>query len=280
MYHDLLYNYGFDEAAANFQSNNFGKGGRGGDSITANVQASGTNNANFATPPDGQAGTMNMYVFTYSTPNRDSDLDNGVLVHELTHGLSNRLTGGTGNGNCLQTNEARGMGEGWSDTVAWWNSMKSDMTKDTDRATGAYVLNNPNGIRTFKYSTSLTTNQHKYSSLKTITAVHQIGNVWSTFLYEVYWEMLAASEVKFSEDRFDAASPAGNVRFLKNFVDGLKLQPCNPTLITARDAIILADKRNNGGKYVCAIWRGFAKRGLGAGATPGKDDSFALGDGC
>ena len=30
-YHDQLYSYGFDEAAGNFQNNNFGKGGTGGD---------------------------------------------------------------------------------------------------------------------------------------------------------------------------------------------------------------------------------------------------------
>ncbi|KAJ3017701.1 UNVERIFIED_CONTAM: hypothetical protein HDU68_011511, partial [Siphonaria sp. JEL0065] len=51
--HDVLYNYGFDEKAGNFQDDNFGKGGSGNDAVVATSQdGAGTNNANFATPPD------------------------------------------------------------------------------------------------------------------------------------------------------------------------------------------------------------------------------------
>lgn len=61
MYHDLLYDLGFTEAAGNFETSNNGKGGVGGDGVILNAQdGSGTNNANFATPPDGQAGRMRM----------------------------------------------------------------------------------------------------------------------------------------------------------------------------------------------------------------------------
>lgn len=86
-YHDVLYNLGFDESAGNFQVNNNGKGGRGNDFVILNTQdGSGTNNANFLTPPDGSNGRMRMYVWTRSTPNRDSSLDTGVVIHEFTHG--------------------------------------------------------------------------------------------------------------------------------------------------------------------------------------------------
>jgi len=41
------------QSAFNFQANNFGKGGQGNDPILMSVQdPSGTNNANFATPPE------------------------------------------------------------------------------------------------------------------------------------------------------------------------------------------------------------------------------------
>lgn len=51
--HDLAYRYGFTESTFNFQANNFGKGGLGNDRVLMSVQdASGTNNANFATPPE------------------------------------------------------------------------------------------------------------------------------------------------------------------------------------------------------------------------------------
>jgi extracellular elastinolytic metalloproteinase len=51
--HDIAYKYGFTESAFNFQTNNFDKGGKGNDRVLMSVQdASGTNNANFATPPE------------------------------------------------------------------------------------------------------------------------------------------------------------------------------------------------------------------------------------
>lgn len=51
--HDIAYKYGFTESAFNFQNNNFGLGGSGNDRVLMSVQdSSGTNNANFATPPE------------------------------------------------------------------------------------------------------------------------------------------------------------------------------------------------------------------------------------
>ena len=61
--HDFSFHQGFDSAAGNFQDNNFGNGGAGNDHVEARAQAQGLNNANFATPPDGQSGTMNMFVW-------------------------------------------------------------------------------------------------------------------------------------------------------------------------------------------------------------------------
>jgi extracellular elastinolytic metalloproteinase len=63
--HDTLYRHGFDEAAGNFQTDNFGKGGLGADAVQAEAQdGSGTDNANFATPPDGSQPRMQMYLWT------------------------------------------------------------------------------------------------------------------------------------------------------------------------------------------------------------------------
>lgn len=62
--HDVFYQYGFDEPAGNFQENNYGKGGQGGDFVFADAQdGSGLNNANFATPPDGNSGRMQMFLW-------------------------------------------------------------------------------------------------------------------------------------------------------------------------------------------------------------------------
>lgn len=62
--HDVWYHYGFDEESGNFQQNNYGNGGVGGDFVFADAQdGSGTNNANFATPPDGSNPRMQMFLW-------------------------------------------------------------------------------------------------------------------------------------------------------------------------------------------------------------------------
>jgi len=100
--HDIAYPFGFDEVGGNFQVNNYGRGGVGNDSVQAEAQdGSGTNNANFATPPDGQRPRMQMYLWNTATPNRDGDFDNGIIAHEYGHGISNRLVGGPSNTSCL-----------------------------------------------------------------------------------------------------------------------------------------------------------------------------------
>ena len=52
--HDWYYDAGFDEAAGNAQTDNYGRGGLAGDNIKTQAQDySGTNNANMQTPADG-----------------------------------------------------------------------------------------------------------------------------------------------------------------------------------------------------------------------------------
>ena len=92
--HDFSYALGFTETARNFQTNNYGRGGTGNDSVRAEAQdGSGTNNANFATPPDGSRPRMQQYLFTSPSPDRDSSIDGDVVFHEYGHGISNRLIG-------------------------------------------------------------------------------------------------------------------------------------------------------------------------------------------
>ncbi len=63
--HDFTWHYGFDEAAGNFQARNYTGEGRGADAVFAEAQdGSGTNNANFATPPDGAGGRMQMFLWS------------------------------------------------------------------------------------------------------------------------------------------------------------------------------------------------------------------------
>jgi len=63
-FHDWYYDSGFNEIWRNAQTNNYGRGGLGNDSIRAEAQDySGRNNADMSTPADGGRPRMQMYVF-------------------------------------------------------------------------------------------------------------------------------------------------------------------------------------------------------------------------
>ncbi|MDX5381134.1 MAG: M36 family metallopeptidase, partial [Actinomycetes bacterium] len=149
--HDWLYGHGFDEASGNFQVDNFGRGGSGGDPVLAEAQdgydfgcddGDGTpnetedrcrNNANFGTPADGASPRMQMYMWIPSRPFRDGDMDGDVIAHEYGHGVSSRLVGGGTLG--YDGSDQRGaLGEGWSDVISY--------LKWGDAVIGEYVTGN------------------------------------------------------------------------------------------------------------------------------------------
>ena len=47
----------------------------------------------------------------------------------------------------------------------------------------------------------------------------------------------------------------GNTRLMKLVIEGMKLQPVNPSFLQARDAILQADLTLNGGQNIETIWR-------------------------
>ena len=77
--HDTLYGYGFNEAAGNFQTDNFGRGGLGSDAVNAEAQdGGGLNNANFATPVDGSKPRMQMYLWSGAGPTHEVKVNTPV----------------------------------------------------------------------------------------------------------------------------------------------------------------------------------------------------------
>jgi hypothetical protein len=239
-YHDRTYLLGFTEAAGNFQTSNFGKGGAQNDPVNVDAQdASGTNNANFSTPPDGSRPRMQMFLFTFNGgAQEDGDFDPSVIYHENTHGLSNRLVGGGSTG-CLGGIQSGGMGEGWGDFMG--------ASFLNNPVIGAYVTgNNTLGIR----RASMANSPFTYANIKdgTMTEVHDAGEVWAATL-------------------FDARKAVGAAIIEQLVVSGMKLTPCNPTMLQARDAIIQADVNINGGANRCALFTAFAGRQMGTGAS-------------
>lgn len=422
--HDILYQYGFDEASGNFQANNLGRGGEENDYVFADAQdGGGFDNANFATPSDGFNPRMQMYLFhftkdsvtvnqpasfkgnkvavegTFSSNNklsdkgnltgdvvlynddasgaghsaciaaanasalagkialirrggcvftskvknaqnagamgvimmdtipgeapiimsgsdntitipavmisyetgdsmmkllqqnttvnvtlkgglfRDGDLDNGVIAHEYTHGISNRLTGGPSQAGCLQNAEQ--MGEGWSDYLAlmvttdWSKAQPGDSSKA--RAIGAYAMGqdaNGSGFRVHPYSTNMSINPWTYDLLATSTGgePHNIGEIWCTVLWDMTWNIIRRDGI--NANIYNANGVGGNSVALKLVMEGMKLQKCSPGFVDGRDAILKADTLLYGGKYSCAIWQAFAKRGMGVNASEGSSDNY------
>jgi len=428
--HDVMYQYGFDEAAGNFQQNNYDRGGEEGDYVRAEVlDGSNTNNANFGTPTDGSRPRMQMFLWGGNLPNfpppslevtepesvsgtyefveaafggelppgspevevvlvsdtigvssdacepiinadelvgkvamidrgdcefgfkalaaqqagavavmicnnigepifapsggdvggqvnipvfmislqdcntlkmalpgvmiqlagsaaqvplpgpsgLDSDYDNGVIVHEYGHGISNRLTAGPAQGGCLTNFEQAG--EGWSDWFALVMTTTSADFAEEGRGIGTYVSNEAptgGGIRPFPYSRDLTINPHSYANINGVSVPHGVGSVWCVTIWDMYWNLV--DEYGFDDDLYSGTG--GNNIAIQLVMDGLKLQPCNPTFIEARDAILQADEVNNNGANRCLIWETFARRGLGVSAVEGGEEAFDKPDTC
>jgi subtilisin-like proprotein convertase family protein len=284
-YHDLLYQLGFTEAARNFQTDNFGRGGIGGDPVLAEAQDySGTNNANFSAAADGTLTRMQMYVFTGPNPARTSTLEQDVLLHELTHGTSIRLHG---NGTGLSSTMSRGMGEGWSDFYAKALIAKSSEDVNGIYPSGPWVTLNllPGftdnyyyGIRRFPYTvmSNVGANGRPHNPLTFADIdpaqidltdgayprgpagsplafeVHASGEVWAMALFEMRARLIQRLG-------FDI----GNQRTLQLVTDAMKLDPLNPTFLQGRDSILAADCASYGGADELDIWSGFAVRGMG-----------------
>lgn len=271
--HDLLYQYGFDEAGGNFQENNYGNGGLGSDSVNAEAQdGSGTCNANFGTPADGGNPTMQMYICN----DKDGDFDNLVIVHEYGHGVSNRLTGGPGTTGCLSNQEQ--MGEGWSDFYGVLMSIETGDLGTDPRGVGTYLFGQGAGgpgIRPFPYSTDMGVNPQTYDDIKTAAVPHGVGSVWATMMWEITWALI--DEHGFDTDFYnftgDVNLDAGNIQAFALVTEGMKLQPCSPGFVDGRDAIFAADLAIYGGANECILWDAFAKRGLGVSADQGSSSS-------
>jgi len=289
-YHDRLYQVGFTEPFRNFQTDNYGRGGLGNDFIRAEGQDfSGTSNANFSTPADGSLPRMQMYIFDGPNPDRTSGLDQEILIHEMTHGTSNRLHS---NAAGLATLPAGGMGEGWGDFYA--RVLLSDASENVN---GIYAMggwstqlivsgfqdNYYYGIRRFPHTpiSNLGANgkPHSPQTLADIDAtqidlsngafprgpigsatasqVHNVGEIWCAALLEVRARIITRT-----------GWAAGNQRMLQLTTDAMKIDPASPTLVDGRNSILAASAASGGTEDEQKdIWAGFAARGIGFGAT-------------
>jgi extracellular elastinolytic metalloproteinase len=115
---------------------------------------------------------------------------------------------GGGTGKCLQTNEAAGLGEGWSDALAdWvWNLGRSPVA---DFGIGGWASGlEDSGIRSHLYSTGNATNPLTYRDIEGIEDVHDIGEVWAQTLHNVHAALVHDFGATQAEDAM--TNPDGN----------------------------------------------------------------------
>jgi len=257
--HDYFYELGFDEAAGNFQDDNFGRGGSGGDGMLVEVHNSFSlapdlrEGSNTQTPADGARPRMELNVGFV-----DGAMDADLVTHEYTHGVGDRLLAGQG---LPEDEQTWALGEGWSDfygTSIW-----------DDPVAGDYVCSNSTtGCPLYAYDNTPLV----YSDLCTLADTpnrcepHRDGEIWTAPL----WDLRTA----FVDD-YGAA--VGKNRTEQLVIDGIKnTTPPKANFLDARDGILAADFINNGGAHQCLIWRVFAGREMGLSASTSADQETVV----
>jgi subtilase family serine protease len=258
--HDFYYDLGFDEAAGNFQVDNFGRGGVGADPVKARARAVGRNNANYVNAPEGKSPTINMFLWDSMGScwgqdvdgdgfiDVDGDYDLDVVVHEYHHGVSLRIN------TSFSGPEAGAIGEGGGDFFAYSVSHNPVLAE----------YSRPGGLRTV--------NQKGYGDWYCRQSLfcepHDNGEIWANVLWDVR-ERFRTNLVRGSE-----AAAINESHQL--YIDGLKLSPPRPTMLDLRDAMLEADAiRNPEGarsQNFCRLWESFAGRGMGLTATDTADN--------
>ena len=272
------------------QSDDGAAGGTGG-----GPDANHSNNANMSTPPDGQSPTMQMYLFQDSGApdivdfaNINGGDDSGVVWHEYTHGLSNRLVIDSDGAGALNTPHAGAMGEAWSDWYATDLQVR-DGLKNDDLGTpgqidvGEYTDLEPHALRTQALDCPVNAVDEAcpggagtgvggytlgdFGQVAGGPEVHADGEIWA----ETLWDLRQALQVKTGS----AAAASDVAEILVS--DGMRVSPPEPSMLDMRNSILTAEQIDFGGAVHDLVWDVFRKRGMGyfASANDGADTTPA-----
>ncbi|MFE4054207.1 M36 family metallopeptidase [Streptomyces sp. YIM B13518] len=260
--HDFFAMLGFTKEHGNFQTVNSSGPGKGADPVVAPAHPGpvfGT--ATMLTRADDLAAEMNMGLVA-GPKKRHTANDAHVVFHEFAHGVTNRLVGGLRDANGLREDQSRAMGEGWSDYFAL--TIPSFFQEREHTVIGDWVVDRPDGIRQRPYDDQY---PGDFGGIgKTLdgldyTEIHNVGEIWCAALIETTRRISAKLGSKERGYRITWQA----------VVDGLKLTPKNPSLLTARGAILRALKDLRGKLFTqteypevrMAAWGSFARYGMG-----------------
>ena len=297
--HDWSYRLGFTEETWNAQSFNFGLNTAGeNDPVIARAQSGALvgslNNATMATRPDGLSSIMSMFIWmpqanAFYGPCVIGDYDLGVIGHEYTHMIENRLIGKGGNRSGFH---AGAMGESWGDLVGMEYQNEYDLVRGSEiarAATGVYATGNQTrGIRNYNMAfpsagqfpqpgREVPVGTLHFGAMGydiTGPQVHADSQIWSATNYDIrrlFLERYPGSNPQVQRQCADGERPLdqcpGNRRWIQLVFDAMLLMPTAPTMLDARDAYFAADLMRFGGANHDLLWQGFARRGFGVHAT-------------
>jgi len=305
--HDWSYYLGFTESNHNLQTNNLGRNpdpNAEHDAEVGNVQAGalsggqpsllGRDNANQITLQDGVPGITNQYLFqpiagAFYAPCVDGALDMGIVGHEYTHAITNRMIGGPNDG--ITSFQGGSMGESWSDLDAMEYQFANgyDMGAKSPYVLAGYATGNVvAGIRDYP----INKNPLNYSDIGFDgpgPEVHADGEIWNG----TQWSVRQALVTKYNAtypytdkalqkrcavatqtlSPLDSTKCPGNRRWIQLMFDSFLLQQGATSMLDARDATLAADQMRYRGANQAVLWKAFASRGMAAGASTPDADS-------
>jgi extracellular elastinolytic metalloproteinase len=291
---------GFTEAAGNFQLANHSKPGhldqhgKAGDPVatqtddganTAHGLPDGNHidNANMSTPPDGHRPTMQMYLQhqpgtpypngdPFSPTNVGDEAD--TVYHEYTHGLSNRLNVDVHGRSTLGGGQAGAMGEAWSDWYAMDYLVDQHLQRDKKNKVDVRLFVYDGEGVNFDRTEPLDCKVGQHARLCTGGTTGHTGG----YTYADYANVAGGAEVHadgeiWAQTLWDLRDRLGSKKAESLVTRAMELAPYNPSFLDMRNAILVADNSVFKGKQLTAIWRVFARRGMGfsAGSLGGGD---------
>ena len=261
-------------------------------------------NANMSTLPDGASSVTNMYFWqpaagAFYAPCVDGDYDMGVIGHEFGHMIENRMLG---KGSNRTGHHAGAMGESFGDLngAEYLNENGFVPTSDENpfavgtydtgnklRAIRNYGMNFPTSGSDPQPGRQLNTNSLNFSDMgydvtgPTPTSgnqVHANGEIWSKTNFGIR-QLLGAKydddfpvndadlQASCAEGETPPQSCPGNRRWFQLYYDAMLLAPAASSMLEMRNAMLAADVTRFGGANQGEIWLGFARGGMGDGAT-------------
>jgi extracellular elastinolytic metalloproteinase len=229
----------------------------------------------------------------FYAPCVDGDYDAGVIGHEYTHMIENRMIG---KGDRRSGHHAGAMGESVADllSIEQLNEHGNFATDGANRwATGTYATGNKvRGIRNYAgnfpsqgafptpgvYAQVDPLNLSDIGYDVTGPQVHADGEIWTATNFDLRRALAAKYDAQYPEGdqalqdqcargQVPVDRCPGNRRWIQLVLDSFLLMPTAPSMVDARNAILVADTIRFGGANQPELWDAFARRGLGRNAA-------------